>query len=197
MARQLRAAGEDVGLVAVIDYWLVDTIDRRLHVRVADFLRNLPRWIQDDLVRVSPATVWGRVKSAGRILSAKWRRALTRSARSDAGPSIDIRDRLGMWRFPDYQVAALERAFKMFQEYKPQPYDGDILLIRARTLPLFPVRVAPDMGWRSIVSGTVTIRDVAGSHETILQEPLVAGVAEVLREQVDRVISEGASRPKP
>lgn len=197
MARQLRAAGEDVGLVAVIDYWLVDTIDRRLHVRTVDFLRNLPRWIQDDLVRVSPATVWGRVKSAGRILAAKWRRALTRSEPSDAGPSIDIRDRLGMWRFPDYQVAALERAFKMFQEYKPQPYDGDILLIRARTLPLFPVRVAPDMGWRSIVSGAVTIRDVAGSHETILQEPLVEGVAAVLREQVDRVMSEGTSRSKP
>jgi thioesterase domain-containing protein/acyl carrier protein len=194
MARQLRAAGQDVGLVAVIDYWLVDTIDRRLRVRVADFLRNLPRWIQDDLVRVSPATVWGRVKSAGRIMSAKIRRAFDRSQTGGDAPRIDIRDRLGMWRFPDYQVAALERAFRMFQEYKPEPYDGDILLVRARTLPLFPVRLAPDMGWGSLVKGTVTIRDVAGSHETIMHEPLVAGVAAVLREEVDRVMTRDTGR---
>ena len=41
---------------------------------------------------------------------------------------------------------------------------------------------------RRIDSRDHTVADVRGSHETILHEPLVAGVADVLREAIDRVI---------
>ncbi len=186
MARQLHAAGEPVALVAALDYWFFDTADRRLLARTSEFLRNLPTWIRDDLGQVTLDTVLGRVRSKLRIAAASVRRVFSGAE----APPVDIRDRLGMWRFPDYQVAEIERAFKTFQDYRPSPYDGDLLLIRARALPLFPVRQAPDMGWGRIVRGTVTVKEVRGSHETILHEPLVADVAEVLRDAVDRVIAE-------
>lgn len=186
MARQLHAAGEPAALVAALDYWFFDTADRRLWVRTADFLRNLPTWIRDDLRHVNLETVLGRVRSKLRIAAAAAKRAVG----SAEAPPADIRDVLGMWRYPDYQVAEIERAFKMFQDYQPPPYDGDVLLIRARALPLFPLRQAPDMGWGRIVRGSVIVKEVRGSHETILAEPLVSEVAEVLRDAVDRVIAE-------
>ena len=186
MARQLHDAGEPVALVAALDYWFFDTADRRLRARAAEFLLNLPTWIRDDLRHVTLATILGRIRSKLRIAAAaaKW------AVSGAEAPPVDIRDRLGMWRFPDYQVAEIERAFKTFQDYRPLPYDGDLLLIRARALPLFPARQAPDMGWSRIVRGTVTVKEVRGSHETILTEPLVSDVAEVLRDAVDRVIAE-------
>jgi thioesterase domain-containing protein/acyl carrier protein len=198
MARQIRARGEQVGVVAAIDYWLGGTVDRRWHVRAIDFLRNLPHWIRDDLTRVSPATIVGRLRSAGRIASVRWRGLFRRGPAGQAADTgVDIRDRLGMWRFPDYQVAALERAFRMFQAYEPEPFEGDMLVVRARTLPLFPFRVAPDMGWSRVVRGRIEVRDVKGSHETILQEPLVGGVAAVLRDAMDRVPGAGAPVTAP
>jgi amino acid adenylation domain-containing protein len=188
MARQLHAAGEPAALVVALDYWFFDTADRRLWVRVVEFLRNLPTWIRDDLRHVNLETILGRMRSKLRIVAAAAKRVF---GSAEATP-VDIRDRLGMWRFPDYQVAEIERAFKTFQDYQPPPYDGDLLLIRARALPLFPLRQAPDMGWGRIVRGRVTVKEVRGSHETILTEPLVSEVAEVLRDAVDRVIAERA-----
>jgi amino acid adenylation domain-containing protein len=186
MARQLRAAGKDVGLVAAIDYWFFDTSDRRPSARAAAFIENLPRWVADDLSQVSPATILGRIRSKVRLA---WARISRLSSPADTGP-VDIRDQLGMWRFPDYQVAALAQTFAMFQAYRPGTYDGDLLVIRARTLPLFPVKqAAPDMGWSRVVHGHLTMKLVRGSHETLLQEPLVAGVAAVIRTAIDDVIS--------
>lgn len=186
MARQLQAAGKDVGLVAVIDYWFFDTSDRSPLARVAAFVENLPRWVADDLSQVTTATILGRIRSKVRLAWARLRRLFSRT---DQGP-VDIRDQLGMWRFPDYQVAALEQTFEMFKAYRPSSYDGDVLLIRARTLPLFPVRqAAPDLGWKRVVRGDLTVKLVRGSHETLLQEPLVSGVAAALRAAIDAVIS--------
>jgi thioesterase domain-containing protein len=95
----------------------------------------------------------------------------------------DVRDRLGLWAMPASARDYLERYVEMTRAYRPQPYDGAITLLRARTLSL-GFRGAPDLGWRTLAQG-VTLRVIPGAHDTILQEPGVRRLAAVLVERLD------------
>ncbi|MEO8069918.1 MAG: amino acid adenylation domain-containing protein, partial [Acidobacteriota bacterium] len=183
MARQLTDAGQHVDLLAVLDYSFGKTREPRWTRRFSHFFMNLPLWIADDLSQVSLPTIAGRLKSRFRVLTGRLRARLRGG--DDAEP--DIRDTLGMWRFPTYQVAMLERYFAAFQSYEPKVYSGDVLVIRPRANPLFRGRQAEDLGWRQHVTGTVQVEVVRGSHETMLQEPLVGHVSKLLSEAVARV----------
>jgi amino acid adenylation domain-containing protein len=179
MARLLSAQGDRVALVAIVDYWVFDTSERRPLRRLVDFLENLPPWIAEDLAKVGPATILGRIRSKLRLFSARLR------LKFGGGKGPDIRDRLGMWRFPEYQTRSLERYFDAFAAHRPQPYDGDVLVVRAKARALFAPRQSDDMGWSRVINGKVTVREIHGSHETIMSEPLVKGLALVLRDAID------------
>src|SRR5262249_46489633 len=92
MARLLSARGDKVALVAIVDYWVFDTSERRPLHRLVDFAANLPPWIAEDLAKVGRGTVFGRIRSKLRLLSARLR------LKFGSGKGPDIRDRLGMWR---------------------------------------------------------------------------------------------------
>ncbi len=184
MAQQLTAAGGRVGFVGVLDYTFDPVAPRSLTRRVWDIIRNLPLWLQDELMQVGWTTVTGRARS-------RLRAAASRMLTMLPGSSVrapDIRDQLGMWRFPEHQAAALERAFRVFRAYQPSPLSGDVLLIKPRALPILATRPAEDLGWRRLVEGTLEIRTIKGSHETMLQEPFVVDLARILRDECRRMV---------
>jgi amino acid adenylation domain-containing protein len=183
MARQLHAAGLRVELLAVLDYAFADTRDPRWSRRLPGIIRNVPYWVADDLARADLTTVAGRLGSHWR----KLRSAVARTLSGRSNDPTDIRDTLGMWRFPTYQVRMIERLFAAVQAYRPAPYPGDVLLIRPRAMPLLRSQPQDDLGWRRIVTGRLQVEVVKGSHETMMSEPLVADVARRLRAAISRV----------
>lgn len=65
------------------------------------------------------------------------------------------------------------------ERYVPQPYAGDVLLIRSAVTGVAP-GVDPDtLGWGGIVQGRLTVRNVAAEHGDFFKPPHVAEVAAI------------------
>ncbi|HYG58012.1 MAG TPA: hypothetical protein VD902_08125, partial [Symbiobacteriaceae bacterium] len=64
--------------------------------------------------------------------------------------------------------------------YRPGPYEGDVLLVRAGESPL----AAPEQ-WRLLVRGVLDLRTGAGGHHTMLSGPNLAPVVRILQERLD------------
>jgi syringomycin synthetase protein SyrE len=181
MAQQLRAAGEDVALLAMLDAPAPGSREAGLTPATAwRLLKNAAYWpVDDQFFRMGWPAQRARVRAKFKAMQTRIRRR--RSAQdSETG---DVRDRLGLWAMPASARDYLERYVAMTRAYRPQPYDGDITLLRARTLRL-GFRGAPDLGWRTLAQG-VTLRVIPGAHDTILQEPGVRRLAAVLLERLD------------
>lgn len=71
------------------------------------------------------------------------------------------------------------------ERYVPGPYTGKITLVRAADPlpvalgrhPAFPER---DLGWRALTSGPVEVLEVPGDHITMVTEPYVQALADVI-----------------
>ena len=107
MAQQLRSEGEEVALLAMIDGEAPESgnpADRRTLRHLTAYLGNLASWtVDDDFFRSSPLDKFARVRSKARLFRAK-----VRSLASRGKTELDIRDVLGVWRFPDRHRAFLK-----------------------------------------------------------------------------------------
>jgi thioesterase domain-containing protein len=179
VARQLRARGTRVSLVVVFDHWLEDGRGDAF-----TFARNAVTWIADDLLRTTLRENAGRVGSRLRRLSTRLRRLV-----DEAAPE-DVRDRLGMWDFPDHEVDRLRQDFDAIQAYRVGQYDGAIHVFRARTHALgkYPT---PDLGWSRVASGPLTVEMVPGSHDSMLRPPFVRTLGARLDAVLERTFDGG------
>jgi thioesterase domain-containing protein/acyl carrier protein len=179
MAQQLRAAGEEVALLAMIDSEAPEFHpgEKRWRLRhVPAFIGNAARWaVQDDFFRSGPRLMLQNVQSKLRLLRTKVTSRLGRH-QSEA----DIRDVLRVWQFPDKHRPFLEAHHRALHNYRPKPYPGPITLIRAGTLPLFSPPEY-DLGWGRIATGRLEIKIIPGAHDNILVEPRVGLLAAHLR----------------
>jgi thioesterase domain-containing protein/acyl carrier protein len=164
MAQNLRAAGEEVALLALIDTfchagrsrvgwreWLAlhrDRLQEQSFFRIPAYLwlrvRNLAGMIHARLRRKSYSAAWHFYKSRGKPLPRFLRRPV---------PAND------MIRY----------------NYRPRPYDGDAVLFKAE-------RNAwnhPDEhdGWYGLIKGRLEIRPITGGHLDIMTQPHVRAVA--------------------
>jgi thioesterase domain-containing protein len=67
--------------------------------------------------------------------------------------------------------------------YKPKPFPGNIMLIRADK--------SNDMnklGWETSGKGRIAVHCIPAEHETLLKEPFVDMVAKYINEQLAKVI---------
>ena len=157
MAQQLRAQGEEVALLAMIDGDAPESgnrADRWTLRHLTAYLSNLASWVvDDDFFRSSPVDQIARLRSKGEGAAGQ------RSCRSPraGNAEVDIRDVLGVWRFPDQHRAFLEAHARALATYTPREYLGPITLIRARTLPLSSW-LPRDLGWGRLAKGGLDIR---------------------------------------
>jgi amino acid adenylation domain-containing protein len=156
VAGQLRAAGDEVALLAVIDTYL----DFKPGSEVS--LRKLAR-------RASGPEHQLRVSS---LEAARWS-AMTLGKRAIARPrrlrwSLDQR-RLGV--VPERRRASYVQHLvsAALRGYRPAPYAGRVALFRC-TDDAWP---SPDRGWGSVVTGELEIHDIAADHYNVLQPPRV------------------------
>ena len=80
-------------------------------------------------------------------------------------------------RIPRIQTAARP----ILRNYKHRPYDGRVLLVRA----VQGSGLAEVPYWRALAGG-VEVFSLPGSHFTILQEPNVSDLAEVLQSRLQK-----------
>jgi amino acid adenylation domain-containing protein len=192
MAQQLQAAGHAVDLVAIIDTGArrrPNGQDARPLRRALNFLCNLPYWISDDLLQTSAREMLGRIH---RKVRAMWKGRSDVNSSFTASLSLELEDLFDLGGASGAYRAMMEANLKAFQEYTPQPYKGRITLLLARARPLFS-SYEPDLGWGKYALGGVDVAWVPGNHNSILQEPFVAALAEQLKSRLDREETQRAS----
>ena len=174
MARQLRAAGEEVAPVVMIQTEHHDYIDagratlrRRLIHRPIDRLA----YELSEITRRDSA-------ERSRYLSRK-ARGLVEIARVNVSgdPGVDG-DRPQGGGAHTRAVAATYRA--AFWRYRPLPYDGPSLVVRAEAQPR-GLADDPLLGWGPVLQGHVESVTIEGSHHrTIMHEPAIGAVASAI-----------------
>jgi thioesterase domain-containing protein len=175
MAQQLRAAGQEVALLAVIDTG-----------------PGMPEWMPLDPSSVDESDPSRQLLVAAEYL--KGLRGVDLSLRVEdlSGHSADEQIRLfvdrlqktGVMHAEDSfgQVRRLLRVYRAnvhaYRAYKPRPYPGPITVVRAAAE---DSEAPADLGWSAFTPHPVTVREVPGDHVTILAEPNVRVLAETLR----------------
>jgi amino acid adenylation domain-containing protein len=183
MARQLKARGRDVRRVIVID-----SGPRRPRPRTAWdwlatlglFLENLPRWAWSELRRLQQREnrerLWRSTQALARqVTGVRRRRGAT------VGEIFDV----SSWS-PEL-VARANANLRALATYGYGPYDGRIVLFRARTRPLFHSH-ARDLGWRTFARGGLEVVDLPGDHHTITWEPQVRALGQRLRDVLEQAV---------
>jgi thioesterase domain-containing protein len=92
--------------------------------------------------------------------------------------AIDVR-----W-LPEEYAARMQVGFQAASGYAAGPYAGRVVLLRARTRPLFH-GFASDLGWQKVVTGELEVREVPGNHETMLRAPHSRILARQLQAAID------------
>jgi amino acid adenylation domain-containing protein len=174
VGRQLRARGRSVPLLLVFDYSL-----EVAPAGVLAFAANAAAWISDDLLRTTLSHNVGRVRSRLHLLRGRLLRWIDHRS-----PPDDIRDVLGMWRFPDYEAERLQQDMDMIGRYRFCSYDGAVHVFRARTRALTTRHPPHDLGWGRFAVGPLTVETVPGSHDSMFRAPF----ARILGERLNAVL---------
>ena len=185
MARQLEAGGGRVGVLAVLGYDVTPQHVARPREPFA-FLRNLPLWMADDAIPSGSSELLARVRTAFGRLATRMRSFLSHRE----GVVVDLRARLGMWQFRDYQLPMLKAHHEALRGYQPKPFNGTVRLFLPRTAPLFgpwTARAAQGREWARLARGGSEVHLVRGSHSTMLKDPFAVEVAAILDASLDTV----------
>ena len=168
IAQRLRAAGEEVALLTLLDSLLPRARKRALLPWTLDHLRQLGRLDLSSFERL------------GRSMLSRF--GVGASALPDAPPSEEE-------QLDQLRVALYARAGALYDPHM-RPYPGRVLLVRAldREVPV-GWRVDGLAGWDQVVTGPLEVVDVPGEHLGILRPPYVDLVARHLREALDAVES--------
>lgn len=183
MARQLRMEGESVKLVALLDVYGPDyrkmkgLLPRSLY-RPLQALRNLqksieefPPWLIYHLGLLKMYSWSNRVQyiQLKGLANVRWR--LNRLKRR----GMRLKDRT---RSVGSDFFTFERSYR---NYRPEPYDGRVILFRAARQPL-GIRPDPVIGWRSILTGELEVHQIPGYHDSILFSPRLDTLASLLKD---------------
>jgi amino acid adenylation domain-containing protein len=162
MACQLDEAGEQIGLLALLDQgpriplaepedqadYLVQTFGKQIELSLAALRQLEP----DQQIR----SVWQAGRESGFIL-----------------PDITL-EQFHNW------VTIMTTHTQAWRRYQPRPYAGRVTLFRAVDEPRMQ-DLPVDMGWGNLARGGVEIVDVPGDHLTMIHAPHVSKLAEALR----------------
>jgi len=163
MANQLRAQGESVRLLALLGSRRPGSV--LPGSRIANWHVGIAR--RGFAFVLARAAAFAKRELA--FLSARLRIFSSRVF----GRSIphEIRNMWLTWAF-----------FRAERRYRPPVYPGPLTLLRPSEDPVSERNGGLEFGWRGFAQGGVEIQEIPGSHETILQRPHAAVVAQKLKE---------------
>ena len=196
MARQLRAQGQQVALVALLDSapsntgyetvtWWRPSFSWR-------FIRNLASWLQDF------ASLPAHDRRNFFERKARWfGRKVLRRLRLERGPApVDLEEVIDPSRIPDHELKLWQIHLQALTDHVEQAYAGGVVLLRTRGQALL-CSLEEDFCWRKVVQGDVRIVFVPGSHESIFMEPNVRSLAKELSALLTQAQAQAAVPPIP
>jgi acyl-CoA synthetase (AMP-forming)/AMP-acid ligase II/thioesterase domain-containing protein/acyl carrier protein len=167
MAQHLRAAGEDVALLALIDTY---SAYGRKKVTLRDWLAHH----RDRLKTLPPAKVpgylWLRIRNLAKIIYMRLR----------------LKSYYAAWTFFKSRGKPLPRILRrpvpandmIRRGYQPRPYDGDVVLFKAERYAW--AHADQHDGWHKLIRGCLEVRPISGRHYEIMTQPHVQALAEEL-----------------
>jgi thioesterase domain-containing protein/acyl carrier protein len=176
IAQQLRALGCEVELLAIMDARLTPA-RRSLFERanlVVRFLKNLPFRLTSVLFTDPPDRLLLRFKARIGLLM----REIVASLRMER-VNRSLHDAVDFDRIRPEEQNRWQRDHAALHNYRPLPYDGRLLLVRAHTRSLLR-GLDHDLGWSALVKNRLDVRVVPGHHANMFDEPQVGHVAYIL-----------------
>ncbi len=164
MVLKLEAQGQKVGLLAIIDTWVLQNRQVRWLERINYYSRrirdmaNLPLSAQLDFCRL--------------IIQRRSRKLMSYEA-----------EPMDPWT----------KAYWPGKAFTPRRFEAQILLFKRPRQPYYYVN-DPVMGWGQRSTKTVEIYAVDATHEAMLREPCVQGIAENLRDRMRRIAMECSAK---
>ncbi len=163
MARKLRAAGQAVALLALLDSY---------RPGVATGAARDRRWARvirsegfSDLWRRATARLRRDLRETSLVLSIGMHRALGKPM------PFEVRD---FWLTQSFLKSA--------RRYPPGIYPGKLTVLRATQVDPELLGVGPELGWSEFAKGGIQAFDVPGDHHSLLQEPHIGVLAATLKE---------------
>jgi thioesterase domain-containing protein/acyl carrier protein len=185
MAHQLRAQGEEVALLAMVqnphpDYPRFRPGVTPLHILIYRALERIDLEISN-FQEVKREAKWlhllGRVK---RLIT------LVQGGTETMIEALLARVHLQIPHSRTYILYALEKSHRMaYEDYQLRPYQGPVTLFRANKQPLGIYR-DPTLGWDRLIEGQLECYEVPGHRIGMLSEPRVRILAEQLRACIDK-----------
>ena len=166
MAHQLRAAGEEVALLGMLDSKTIHYEQERSKARSVHGKVN--HRVQRFSGNISSLTLQAQ---AAYILDKISTRAIRYACMLGA--------KLNLTRVPAFMKSAYDINYVAIQNYKLQPYDGHLVLFRA--LEQDYDEGAYDLGWGAIFQHGIEVHDLPGDHDRIFLEPNIEALAGSLR----------------
>ena len=164
MAQQLKKAGAQVALLAMIDTLSPDAARRKVS-----------RWKKLWLMRhwsLGFAIDWPSRRRRGKLMNVRYAVALEKLARGEPLPPELVEFHL----FRNF-VAAQER-------YQPEPYQGGMVLLKASEADTQYLGAGDTLGWQEHILGGVRVTGVPGSHFSMMAEPGLSELIAVLRREL-------------
>jgi amino acid adenylation domain-containing protein/FkbH-like protein len=185
MARQLRAQGEEVGLVALLDSAPSNAGYERMRwwrpAFIPRFLRNSYDWLKD----FSALKPEERSKFFSRKSRALGRKALRLLRGSKQPVEVDLEEVIEPSQFPESELKLWRIHLQALTDHIERPYTGEVTLLRTRGQPLF-CSLEEDFCWKKLARGGVVVKRIPGSHENIFMEPNVRSLAAELASALKR-----------
>jgi thioesterase domain-containing protein/acyl carrier protein len=180
IARQLYAAGKRVGILAILD-----TVAPGQHrFNVVTFLRNLPHWAGDFVLRRKPKEVIHDVVNKLKKLSKRCLNGVLRPLgfeplKENITENVDMPAEL-----PEKYRGVIAAHYQALLRYELKSYPGRITLFRTKAQPL--LRAYPDNGWGHFAEEGVEVHTVEGNHLNFDEEPYVQVLAKKLRAALEK-----------
>ncbi len=174
MARQLKALGEDVAVLALMNCSPPNSSYERMGrwyspVWLWKFTRNVGYWLAHFVFG------WSMRERAEYF---RWKLRLLR--KKTAGPAdlavTDVDEMVNVAAYSEDQRKLWQTHVRALKNYRPQSYAGEIALFRTRGHPLL-CSFDELSGWSELARGGITLRIMPGGHGSILDEPYVQKVA--------------------
>ncbi|NQY97373.1 MAG: SDR family NAD(P)-dependent oxidoreductase [Henriciella sp.] len=160
MAQQLKEIGETVDLLIMFD--TIHPHAGEVENRMIDRVRNLPR-LHPSVAAETIGTAIRKVPVVGKLMP-NFKGDLYQDAELVAAS----------WRvFDAFHVAA--------NAYRPQPYEGQVVIVRAARTNLRYLNLGPSLGWDQHLTRSFIPMTVDANHATIFDEPAIDDMAEQVR----------------
>ncbi|GAB3947705.1 amino acid adenylation domain-containing protein [Spirosoma harenae] len=176
MARQLKAMGKEVKLLAMFD----------TNAQESDTNKSLGDWLQRKILRQFPKLIW--------FTRSLIRQPITtlRYQQEYVARQVDrVLKATGVRKEPEPEVVVLDQLNKIiqkheiaFEKYTMKPYDGIVDLFKAQVR-LYFVDDNKFLGWKKYAIKGVRVHNVPGDHEQMLLPPNDKIFAETLQRALD------------